>query len=87
MRRRIPYDAALAITRDREPLVMAMSANGDYLPDVGAVWDPSDSTPELSRRARGVPSYASLRSTGKRRVKEMVARHCRLAEWVGQNFP
>lgn len=78
-----PYDAGMVITRDREPLVASMSAKGAYLPCVSDAWDPNDSTPELSRRARGVPSYAILRTLGKTGVREMVARHCEFAEWVG----
>jgi len=74
-----PFDAGMAIVRDRAPLVAAMSARGAYLPDTTEHWEPADSTPELSRRARGVPSYAILRHLGKAGVREMVARHCRLA--------
>ncbi len=77
-----PYDAALVIVRDRAALVGAMSAHAGYLPDRSAIWDPADSVPELSRRARGVPSYAILRTLGASGVREMVARHCQLAERV-----
>lgn len=75
-----PFDAGMVIVRDRAPLVASMSARGAYLPDLTAHWEPSDSTPELSRRARGVPSYAILRHLGKSGVREMVKRHCQLAE-------
>ncbi len=74
-----PFDAALCITRDRAPLVASMSARGSYLPDTSEHWEPTDSTFELSRRARGVASYAILRHLGRAGVQEMVARHCRLA--------
>lgn len=77
-----PYDAGMVITRDREPLVSSMSAKGAYLPSESGVWDPNDSTPELSRRARGVPSYAILRTLGKKGVRDMVAGHCEMAKWV-----
>lgn len=77
-----PYDAGMVITRDREPLVASMSAKGAYLPGVSEMWDPNDSTPELSRRARGLPSYAILRHFGKDGVKDMVTRHCEMAEHV-----
>jgi glutamate/tyrosine decarboxylase-like PLP-dependent enzyme len=77
-----PYDAGMVITRDREPLVTAMSAKAAYLPSAGAVQDMGDTVPELSRRARGIPSYAILKTMGKRGVREMVARHCELAQWV-----
>jgi len=73
-----PYDAGVVISKDPAPFARAMSARASYLPEVGG-WDPSDYTPELSRRARGVPSYAILKTLGKTGLREMVARHCRLA--------
>lgn len=75
-----PYDAALAIVRDRADLTAALSLEGAYLPDRTAHWDPMDSVPELSRRARGVPAWAILRHLGRDGVAELVDRHCRLAE-------
>lgn len=74
-----PFDAGMVICRDRGPLVRSMTARGAYLPDTTEHWEPSDSTPELSRRARGVPSYAILRHLGKSGVRALVARHCALA--------
>ncbi|SHG98434.1 pyridoxal phosphate-dependent decarboxylase family protein [Marivita hallyeonensis] len=74
-----PYDAGLCIVRDREALVRAMSARGAYLPATGNTWEPGDTTLELSRRARGVPSYAILRHLGAAGVRDMIARHCALA--------
>lgn len=79
-----PYDAGMVITRDRDPLVSSMSAKGAYLPGLGDAWDPNDSTPELSRRARGVPSYAILRALGAAGLREMVAGHCRQATTVAR---
>lgn len=37
----------------------------------GATWEPSDTTLELSRRARGVPSYAILRHLGASGVRAL----------------
>ncbi|MFD3189779.1 pyridoxal phosphate-dependent decarboxylase family protein [Sedimentitalea sp. HM32M-2] len=74
-----PFDAGMVVVRDRAALVASMSARGAYLPETTAHWEPTDSTPELSRRARGVPSYAILRHLGRAGVREMVTRHCRLA--------
>lgn len=79
-----PFDAGMVVVRDRAPLVAAMSARGAYLPATTDHWEPSDSTPELSRRARGVPSYAILRHLGRSGVRELVARHCRLAERIAK---
>ncbi|MFZ1725458.1 MAG: aminotransferase class V-fold PLP-dependent enzyme, partial [Albidovulum sp.] len=75
-----PFDAGMVICRDRAPLVRSMTARGAYLPAPSDHWEPADSTPELSRRARGVPSYAILRHLGCGGVRELVARHCALAE-------
>lgn len=74
-----PFDAGMIICRDREPLVRSMSARGAYLPSQMEQWEPADSTPELSRRARGVPSYAILRHLGKKGVRALVAQHCDFA--------
>ena len=74
-----PYDAGMVITRDRAHLLGAMSAKGSYLPEEGEFWDPNDTTMELSRRARGVPSYAILKTLGANGVRQMVARHWALA--------
>ncbi|PYG26512.1 pyridoxal phosphate-dependent decarboxylase family protein [Pelagimonas varians] len=81
-----PYDAGLSIVRDRSVLVAAMSARGAYLPDLGDTWEPSDSTLELSRRARGIPSYAILKHLGATGVREMIAHHCGLAQYLAEKL-
>lgn len=77
-----PYDAGLCIVRDRAALVSAMSARGAYLPELGETWEPSDSTLELSRRARGIPSYAIIRHLGAQGIRAMIAHHCELAKYL-----
>jgi glutamate/tyrosine decarboxylase-like PLP-dependent enzyme len=81
-----PYDAGLCIVRDRAALVSAMTARGAYLPELGKTWEPSDSTLELSRRARGVPSYAILKHLGAAGMRAMVARHCALARYLADRI-
>jgi len=81
-----PYDAGLCIVRDRAALVSAMSARGAYLPELGETWEPSDSTLELSRRARGIPSYAIIRHLGAQGVRSMIARHCALATYLADRL-
>ena len=81
-----PFDAGLCIVRDRAALVGSMTARGVFLPDPGATWEPSDSTLELSRRARGVPSYAILRHLGASGLRAMVARHCALAAYLAERI-
>ncbi|MEM9584450.1 MAG: aminotransferase class V-fold PLP-dependent enzyme [Pseudomonadota bacterium] len=81
-----PYDAGLCILRDRAALVSAMTARGAYLPELGDTWEPSDSTLELSRRARGVPSYAIIKQLGADGVRAMIARHCALAVYFAEQI-
>jgi glutamate/tyrosine decarboxylase-like PLP-dependent enzyme len=73
----VPYDSGLAFVRDPEALRAAMAVRASYLLTGGR--DPSDFTPELSRRARGVEIWAALRALGRRGVAEMIERCCRHA--------
>jgi glutamate/tyrosine decarboxylase-like PLP-dependent enzyme len=75
-----PYDCGFAIVRDRDALLGAMSQWSSYLPSIAAGDRvPSNHVPELSRRARGIPVYAILRSLGRQGVAELVERHCTFA--------
>jgi glutamate/tyrosine decarboxylase-like PLP-dependent enzyme len=75
----VPYDCGLAFVRDEAALRGAMSVTAEYLPTAGAKRNPSDYTPELSRRARGVEVWAALRSLGRAGLAEMIERCCRHA--------
>ncbi|MCU0454452.1 MAG: aminotransferase class V-fold PLP-dependent enzyme [Bacteroidetes bacterium] len=75
----VPFDSGLAFVRDGEALRGAMSVTAEYLPKTTEQRDPSDFTPELSRRARGVEVWAALRSLGRQGVAEMIERTCRHA--------
>ena len=57
----------------------AMAITAEYLPTESPWRNPSDYTPELSRRARGVDVWAALRSLGRSGVAEMIERNCRQA--------
>jgi glutamate/tyrosine decarboxylase-like PLP-dependent enzyme len=46
--------------------------------------DPLDWVPEASRRARGFPLYAALRSLGRAGVADLVDRCCRLATLMAE---
>jgi glutamate/tyrosine decarboxylase-like PLP-dependent enzyme len=61
----VPYDSGLAFVRDANALQAAMAITAEYLPTVSEQRNPSDYTPELSRRARGVEVWAALRSLGR----------------------
>lgn len=74
----VPYDSGIAIVRDRDALRAAMAITADYLP-TSEFRNPSDFTPELSRRARGVEVWAALRCLGRRGVGELIDGNCRQA--------
>ena len=74
----VPYDSGLAIVRDAEMLRGAMNLSAAYLP-IGSHREPSQYTPELSRRARGVEIWAALKSLGRSGLAEMIERCCRCA--------
>ncbi|MEJ2870777.1 pyridoxal-dependent decarboxylase [Actinomycetospora sp. OC33-EN08] len=80
----VPYDSALAVVRDRAALATAMSVSAPYLP-LGEQ-DPSTRTLENSRRARGVPVYAALRTLGRQGVADLVDRCCDLAARAAERF-
>ena len=71
----IGYDCGIALVRDPDALVGAMSLRAPYLARTGKR-EPMDFTPELSRRARGVELWAGLRSLGRSGIAEIVERTC-----------
>ncbi len=74
----VGYDCGIAIVRDAAAMRAAMSISAAYFTP-GALREPSDYTPEMSRRARGVELWATLRSLGRRGLAELVERTCRHA--------
>ncbi len=75
----VPYDSGLAFVRDADALRAAMAVTAEYLPTLGEARNPSDYTPELSRRARGVEVWAALRSLGRSGLADLIQRTCRHA--------
>jgi glutamate/tyrosine decarboxylase-like PLP-dependent enzyme len=75
----VPYDSGLALVRDADALCAAMAVTAEYLPTDSPLRNPSDFTPELSRRARGVEVWAVLHSLGRKGIVELVERTCRYA--------
>jgi glutamate/tyrosine decarboxylase-like PLP-dependent enzyme len=82
----VPYDCGLAFVRDADALRAAMAVTAEYLPTPGVERNPSDYTPELSRRARGVEVWAALRSLGRSGVADLVERNCRHARRFAQGL-
>jgi glutamate/tyrosine decarboxylase-like PLP-dependent enzyme len=75
----VPYDSGLAFVRSADALRAAMSVSAEYLPPAGALRSPSDYTPEMSRRARGVEIWAALMSLGRSGLVDLIERNCRQA--------
>jgi glutamate/tyrosine decarboxylase-like PLP-dependent enzyme len=71
----VPYDCGVVVVRDPGAMSAAMGVHGDYL-IADASGDPMDRVPEMSRRGRGVPVWAALRSLGRSGVAAMVDRLC-----------
>lgn len=62
----VPYDCGVVIVRRPEALRAAFGAETAYLiKDETGPGDPFEKVPEFSRRARGVPVWAALKSLGR----------------------
>ena len=81
----VPYDCGVAIVRHAEDHRAAMTSAAAYLIQTkGAERDAVDWVPEFSRRARGVPVYATLRALGRDGVEGLVDRCCARARQFAQ---
>jgi glutamate/tyrosine decarboxylase-like PLP-dependent enzyme len=70
----VPYDCGIAIVAHPRAVRDAMGIHASYLVHAHGPGDPFDRVPELSRRARGVPVWAALRSLGRSGVAGLVDR-------------
>jgi len=85
----VPYDSGIAFCAHPEAHRAAMSVRASYLeqtdPEAGR--DQVDWNPEFSRRARGFPLYAAIRTLGRDGIAGLVERCCdhaaRFAEVLG----
>jgi len=76
----VPYDSGIVICRDSAAHRAAMTVTAEYLEQTAGVErDPFEWTPEFSRRGRGFPIYAALRTLGRRGVEALVDRCCERA--------
>ncbi|WP_092554825.1 pyridoxal phosphate-dependent decarboxylase family protein [Herbiconiux ginsengi] len=71
----VPYDCGVAVVARAGAMQSAFTAHTSYfIRDDAGIPDPMDIVPELSRRARGVPVWAALRSLGRTGTIELVER-------------
>jgi glutamate/tyrosine decarboxylase-like PLP-dependent enzyme len=85
----VPYDCGIAFCAHPDAHRAAMGIHAAYLiHDDEGRRDEMDWVPEFSRRARGFPVYAALRSLGRSGVADLVERCCagarRFAEQLAQ---
>ena len=72
----VPYDCGVAFTAHPESHSGAFSARAPYLVFGATTREELDWNPEHSRRARGFPVYAAIRSLGRSGIRELVERCC-----------
>jgi glutamate/tyrosine decarboxylase-like PLP-dependent enzyme len=82
----VPYDSGIAFVRNPHDLQAAMSITAEYLVTETEYRNPSDFTPELSRRARGIDVWAALRTLGRNGLADMVNRSCKMARRFADGF-
>ncbi|MEP6463658.1 MAG: aminotransferase class V-fold PLP-dependent enzyme [Frankiaceae bacterium] len=68
----VPYDCGISIVARPRAVRDAMGMHASYLVHAEGPGDPLEKVPELSRRARGVPVWAALRSLGRSGVADLV---------------
>jgi len=69
----VGYDCGIALVRDPGALRGAMAMTSAYFAP-GERREPSQFSPEMSRRARGVELWAALRSLGRRGLADLIER-------------
>lgn len=72
----VPYDCGYAFTRHPEAHRAALSHRAAYITYDGEARDQCDWTPEWSRRARAIPTWAAIASLGREGVAAMIERCC-----------
>jgi len=69
----VPYDCGLAIVANPQAVRSAFGVHTSYLiQDAAGSADPFELVPEMSRRGRGIPVWAALKSLGRSGVVELV---------------
>ena len=75
----VPYDSGVVLVRKPSALERVMSVSATYLPAGEIGRDPLLYTPEMSRRARGVATWAVLKTLGRSGLAELIERTSQLA--------
>lgn len=83
----VPYDCGIAAVADPSAHRAAMTSTSAYIPmhDEDVPWG-LDWTPEFSRRARGLPLYAALRSLGRVGITRIIDSSCQHARRIANRL-
>ena len=75
----VPYDCGITLCKDRSALVNAMQASGSYI-QYSENRDGMLYTPEMSKRARSVELWATLKYFGKSGIEELISYLCEMTK-------
>lgn len=70
----VPYDCGIAMVRDGAAMRHALTMHASFLQATSVGADPHEKVAELSRRARGVPTWAVLRHLGRDGIADLIDR-------------
>jgi glutamate/tyrosine decarboxylase-like PLP-dependent enzyme len=84
----VPYDCGYAITRHPQSHHDTFASDASYyvLGGADSPRDGMDLVPEASRRARGLATWAAIRSLGRHGVSDLIGRCCTLAVRMGEKL-
>lgn len=83
----VPYDSGIVVCRDVDAHHASMTLGAAYYVETaGGERDPYNWVPESSRRARGFPIYAALKSLGRSGLADMIDHCCALARRFGDSL-
>lgn len=80
-----PYDCGVVLCRRPDALVSALQNSGDYI-IYSDQRDPMLYTPEMSRRARGIELWATLKFLGRSGIEALVDGLCDRASQMGRQL-
>jgi len=80
-----PYDCGIVLCRSRQALTGAMQASGSYIQYSGNR-DGMQYTPEMSRRARSVELWATLKYFGKSGIDELINHLCQMTGYFAKGL-
>ena len=81
----VPYDSGIVLCKNRESFVDAMQATGSYI-QYGKDRDCMLYGLEMSRRARGIELWATLKYLGREGIEELICSLCENAKFFARRL-